>query len=627
MSQAKLETLSSALYAALPCREDLEVLCKARPHVSIHFDRVMRIAYSDLPDLEPSWLEKLLRVPSPKTHPVLLAKYMFLVVTFLQYLDPALVDQVKNLSEQPRDMMKRLSNTAISLVTTNDELLGTVEYVEIIVAEGIYHANSGDLRRAWVVFRRAMAVAQLMGMHRSTTHTLKRIGRETNCDAMFLWSRIVYTDRFLCLMLGLPQGSMDRRMPRDSTIARDTPMGRLECLHSAISSRILERNDLDDGVGDLEATREMDAELQAAAKTMPSRWWRTPNLAAVAAEARNDPKAVFWDMLRLVTQLYHYNLLNHIHLPFLLRSDSAPTQHGHDYSQTMCVNASREVLSRFIEYRTFNQVASCSRAVDFFALLAALTLVLAHLESHRRQRLGGSVDFLAHQHPGDRAMMEQALDTMQVLARVNQDNLCFKNLELLRRLLAIEAEAAGAGGHVGDNTESSTRQGPEHEVESDNPQSHRAVSDESVLRIRVPFLGIVKIGPEGVTANEQEQSEAQVDERPVSGRPTDQHEIPRSYPGHSTSMTVDDSNTDNLAAEGLRNTVPVQAQNGRKGADNRDGEAVDGLEQESAWNFASQPVELTGDMSQQFGLDSEMLAGVEDWAFQGANTVFFGNFM
>lgn len=585
----------------------------------------MRIAYSDLQTLEPSWVEKLLRVPNPKTHPVLLARYMFLIVTFLQYLDPMLVDQVKNLSEQPRDMMKRLANTAISLVTTNDDLLSTVESVETIMAEGIYHANSGDLRRAWVVFRRAMAVAQLMGMHRSTTNTMKLIDRDTKCDAKFLWSRIVYTDRLLCLMLGLPQGSMVRRMPRDSTLARDTPMGRLECLHSAISCRILERNDFDDGLGDLAATREIDAELQAAARTMPSRWWRTPNLAAVAAETKNDPKAVFWDMLRLVTQLYHYNLLNQIHLPFMLRFDSTPTQHGHSYSQTMCVNASREVLSRFIEYRSFNQVASCCRAVDFFAMLAALTLTLAHLESHRRQRLGGSVDFLAHQHPGDRAMMEQALENMQVLARVNQDDLCFKNVKLLRRLLAIEAEAAD--GHGGDATEILTRPGRDHQAESDRSQSDRAGNDQNVLRIRVPFLGIVQIGREGVTTKQQEQSDAHVAERPMSGRPTDQHDIPRSYSGPSTSMTVDDSNPDDLAAEPVRSTVHVQAQNGQNSADSRGEETADGLEQENAWNFTSQPVELIGDMSQQFDLDSEMLAGVEDWAFQGANTAFLGNFM
>ena len=98
---------------------------------------------------------------------MLLAHYFFFIATVLQYLDPESHGQLKGMAESPRAMMSRLADTAISLVTTHDELLGTVEGLEVVMMEGIYQANCGNLRRAWIAFRRAMGLAQLMGMHRA----------------------------------------------------------------------------------------------------------------------------------------------------------------------------------------------------------------------------------------------------------------------------------------------------------------------------------------------------------------------------------------------------------------------------------------------------------------------------
>lgn len=79
---------------------------------------------------------------------------------------------------------------------------------------------------------------------------------------------------------------------------------------------------------------------------------------------------------RLVDQMFHYSLLNKLHTPHMLRSSTE-----HKYSKIMCVNASRELLSRFIMFRSLNQIASSFRVMDFLALMAGLTLLLAHLDS------------------------------------------------------------------------------------------------------------------------------------------------------------------------------------------------------------------------------------------------------
>lgn len=45
-------------------------------------------------------------------------------------------------------MLERLAYPAISCVSTKDELLGSVEGLDCIMMESIYHANLGNLRRS-----------------------------------------------------------------------------------------------------------------------------------------------------------------------------------------------------------------------------------------------------------------------------------------------------------------------------------------------------------------------------------------------------------------------------------------------------------------------------------------------
>lgn len=210
-------------------------------------------------ETEPNW--GLLYTPSPDTHPVLLAKYMFDLATALHYLDPETYGQLHHVSQKPHVLARRLADIARSFVTTDDELLGTVEGLQCVMMEDIYQANCGNLRRASIAFRRAVVARQLMGIHRPLYRPPKLIDPSTRFDAQVFWARIVYTDRSHCLMQGLPQGSSDRSMASKLAIARDTPLGRLERIHCAIASRILERNDADHVSLDTVTLKQIDHDL------------------------------------------------------------------------------------------------------------------------------------------------------------------------------------------------------------------------------------------------------------------------------------------------------------------------------------------------------------------------------
>lgn len=94
-----------------------------------------------------------------------------------------------------------------------------------------------------------------------------------------MWFRIANLDRYLCLMLGLPQGCLDRSMVSEAVLANDTLLGRIERIHCVIASRILERNDSPPNSHDPTLTGTLDVELQKAARQFPSKWWLVPDRA------------------------------------------------------------------------------------------------------------------------------------------------------------------------------------------------------------------------------------------------------------------------------------------------------------------------------------------------------------
>ncbi|KAJ5998785.1 hypothetical protein N7451_006595 [Penicillium sp. IBT 35674x] len=67
--------------------------------------------------------------------------------------------------------------------------------------------------------------------------------------------------------------------------------------------------------------------------------------------------------------------------------------------------------------------------------MAAIALLLAHLDSHRFPRTS---DLLAHQDLCDRAMVERAQVNMEQISQVHRDTLSAQSAKLLHKLLAID---------------------------------------------------------------------------------------------------------------------------------------------------------------------------------------------
>jgi hypothetical protein len=605
--------------------------------------------------------------PPPDAHPVTLAKFLLNLAEYLQYIpqDPAVLNQ---LGESPRSMMKRLGEAAMK-VTTDEELMGTMESLECIVLEGVFQANSGNLRRAWLAFRRAMSVGQLMGIHRKRIPNVKKLDPSGNANPSFVWYRIVFADRYLCLMLGLPQGTLDNTFAAEDIMAKLPPIDKLERTMCVIASRILERNEAAPERCNYPETQAIDLELQRAAKLMPSKWWLPPNMSQLAQAP--DNVSLLYDTLRLTSQIFYYNLLNQLHLPYMLHLQGGRPEAV--YSRFACVNASREVLSRFISFRSWNKIAFSCRSVDFFALMAAMTLVLAHLHAAGSSDGPPELNTLAHQRHSDRAMMEQVLESMDTVYRLNMDVLSAKSGDLLRRLLEIEADAAeggadrdGAGRRRNVTVVASSMEEAatacrrdatavsKHTctVETDEVGSgvlheHHVENEEpGVLRMCIPYFGVIRIAREGGISREPVAATGTFEPPPPTsggvGGTRDHCVNPQPTATSSSSImptaagACDDEyfpfeqqGVVNYTKFGMvHHDQPRQTE--RQGAV-QDSRAL----QDSSFEFGAgggpgygaNLVDDTVQQQQQQFIYPELAASADDWAFQGVDSAFFDSLM
>ncbi|KAJ5549106.1 hypothetical protein N7513_006340 [Penicillium frequentans] len=115
------EKLSQRLHESLPSRRVIEMVYNTRRRSDIIFSEMLNAPYAILEQSGLKSPDTLLEVPSPSSHPVLIARHMLYFATFLQHLDPDSLGAINDLPESLPTLMERLAGTAISLVTTNDE--------------------------------------------------------------------------------------------------------------------------------------------------------------------------------------------------------------------------------------------------------------------------------------------------------------------------------------------------------------------------------------------------------------------------------------------------------------------------------------------------------------------------
>lgn len=472
--------ICNSLQNVIPPQAAVEAIVAASPGAPY----VMTLCYSEAERhqgrVEPtSSLTTRLPVTS---HPLSLAKRALQILICIQQLPPAFDWDTLGTGSPMSETTTRLSNT-VALVTTNDELIGYAEGIECLILQGFYQANCGSLRKAWVTVRRALSLAQMMGMDRGCSVAFRSCVPDPNphyrTSAAVLWYKVVYWDRYLSLLLGLSVGSQGNEFASEKNCEHDTPIECLEKTHTVLAARISERNhshrkEPSRHQANYALTQEIDLDLEESATRLPTPgWWDEPHLDAFA------PLETLWDATaQVLQQIHHFTLILLLHVPYMLRDPSSPR---YDYSKTTSVTAARALLSRFLAFRTHNVSAHSCRRVDYAGLLAAMTVCLSYLgrrrtETWERSRL-----------KEDAEAVELTRRRMDHAARVNGDRLGREAVGIIEQLAPIMDRAAAAlEGAVNANPATARRTSETH-----TPKD---------LRFNVPYLGSINIRMPGDTA-------------------------------------------------------------------------------------------------------------------------------
>ncbi|KAL5373900.1 hypothetical protein DPSP01_012363 [Paraphaeosphaeria sporulosa] len=411
-------TLSETLYSLLPSQEECQRVCSSSKFLPCFFQQMLTRDWKtmstsqDLPILTSS---RVARLPSPDVHPILIAQKMLMLACLAQFVSRELDNG------EWKHKAEHMASTAIDVVA-KEELCHSAEGLECLMLEATYHANNGNMRRAFSAVRRAVATGQLLGIHRSHQPSVLQLDKTAPpFDPAYMWYRIVSADRLFSLVLGLPQGYSSTLRTHIIDLAALDPEQQLDRRHSEIASWILDRDERNPE--DMLATQTIDSALQDATSLLPSYWWLPPPLHSLTSS-----RSIFLSTTRLVAQVLHFNLINQTHLPYLHLPGPV-----HGYSKAACATASREILVRYLILQDSGFVAHTCHMVEFFALIAATTLTLAHLERHW-QDTSPELSVLAHVRASDRAMVERARDCMARLTAC-------KGAQIIEHLLQIEDEA------------------------------------------------------------------------------------------------------------------------------------------------------------------------------------------
>ncbi|EXJ92120.1 hypothetical protein A1O3_00670 [Capronia epimyces CBS 606.96] len=398
----KTKTLLAALNKLLPPPQDLETILDS----SHEWWAIWRTIFPEMTDSRCETIKESVSHSLRSEKPAELAKIMLCIALSIHQL-PADFDWSQlSIKEEPAALMERYIATVDKLITSDDEIAATIDGIECMMLEAKYHINMGRPRRAWLLFHRAIAFAQLLGFHRLPSQVDK-----TSSDyrrSVVIWCHLIIGDRYLALLLGLPYSVADAfvtpHIPSAAGVSSPAEAIGGEtyvAMMLPILTRINDRNQSVTPMG-YSATLRLDQELEELYGTRDASWWSIDVIPGIPTEAHFE---------RLQAQFLHHQARVLLHMPFMLRSSA---DKRYQYSHSAALEGAREMIRIYDALRTNKDVGPfICKLVDFQAFTAAMLLLL-NLCGYAQQHRGNSgqpVDL--EQDQADSQLIDQAVTLLK----------------------------------------------------------------------------------------------------------------------------------------------------------------------------------------------------------------------
>ncbi|ETR96849.1 hypothetical protein M419DRAFT_93160 [Trichoderma reesei RUT C-30] len=371
---------------------------------------------------------------STPSHPTFIARALMCIVICLQQL-PQNIDASQFELPSPRtEYMQSLTSLIISLVTSDDELVATQEGLECLLLLNIYFVNSGRPRRAWLNNRRAMAIAQLMDLHRiHDNDDLDEDRSDAESKLADLWPHINHHDRHLSQILGFPCGvgnAYEPFAPDNLKLMQHLDEKKQDAIYLAhldrIAALLIEREQRASTAGTA-ITQTVDHALVNLSTSMPSSWWHPfDRLSGTQEEAM--------DMLygRYNIQLWHHQLEMSNHLPFMLDADEDTRS---EYSRIACLKAARQLIKVYLPLRTTFGMFSCCMT-NFQAFTAAVILIFNMF----LRTPAAELEVLSGRRESDWELIADVIAALDAAVERFEDRVALQARDVLTLLQAIEKD-------------------------------------------------------------------------------------------------------------------------------------------------------------------------------------------
>jgi hypothetical protein len=589
------ELLSNRLHSILPDADTATLIMNRGKFFSlpVHIRRhSLQKVISSIKSVET--FGQVSALPMPSAPPLHFARKLIQLALCLQQMDTTATKRLEiQMKKSVHEVARRYVEIASRYVTSQDSLVQSQDGLGTFMLEACYHINIGNLHAAWLIFRRALSIAQLLG--------LPRPGAKIGDSEESAWFHLVYADRFMSLMLGLPCAISENDFTTDIPLAEHSAFERLERIHVIVLGRIIARNvrmqrHRSEGNNDsneyYKITQDIDYSMKQATKVFPIAWWTSPTLKSGVAD-----EEIMNRTANLLGQMHHYSYLAILHQPYVIYNsltqsimnsgNTGDLKLDYSYSNTAALSASREALSRFLVLRKFHQVLSY-RSLDDKAYLTAIVIILSHINGHRLGR--GNV--LDHQRPQDLTLLRDVILCIEDSSRLSKDILSRIHIRTLKKFMAVEAECAeGAGFDIW------------LEEKLEERKSHDFKHQKEELTMMLPYFGTLCIARQ----------------RSIDSQPT-QSSLDASRLDISTLLSSGTNGPSDLHYDFQFPSLPLQ---------NLDcyslfNPAQDHESQISAL-FDTQPASHTSSTSTQHHSAIDESVMEEDWSFEDGDIVFQNN--
>lgn len=231
--------------------------------------------------------------------------------------------------------------------------------------------GQGNFQKAWIRLRHYIAIAELMGLHKSfqavqlnTAHGGQ--DHKTQLHRAQLWELICAADKLLGMLINLPPGTRRYQQIKVQEVTLDgvvQPQLYLARLMDT-AAKIQQVDDMNTTQGlspELYATvLELARELRVLASQTPKSWW----VLGEGEQVKPDH----------VVQFLHYCMVMRVHLPFTMRQNPGEE---YFYSCLACMDACESVVQRYqFLRRNLPPGIFIAQVLDLQAFTATIVLLL-----------------------------------------------------------------------------------------------------------------------------------------------------------------------------------------------------------------------------------------------------------